>query len=249
MTTLKRYSPQLYLSEQVLPEFDVRGAVIVSPDHALVWDTLSHPDDMKKVAAVCRDKTVTVVYSHADWDHVWGTAALDYQEIVAHSRCAERFADPDDVAATLKKRQARDAHYTDVVLVPPTRTFANALTLELGDLSVELHSLPGHTRDCIVAFVPALGLLLAGDTVETPLPVVPEHPALEPWLAKLGAWAQDPRVTTVVPSHGPVGGRELIEQTIFYLEALQTGEAALPENLSPFYRQTHQSNREHVKRL
>lgn len=249
MTTLVRHSSQLYFSEQTLPDFDVRGVVLLSRTHALVWDTLSHPDDMTGVAELCRGKTVTVVYSHADWDHIWGTIALDYQDVVAHESCARRFADPGDVAATLREKQAQDAYYSDVILVPPTRTFQDTLVLELDDLTVELHHLPGHTHDCTVAFVPALGVLLAGDTVETPLPVVPENPPLNLWLAKLAVWQQDPRVKSVAPSHGPVGGRELIEHTASYLEALQKGEdTALPKTLSAFYRQTHEANRKHANR-
>ena len=247
MTTLTRHDNNLYLTDLSLPDFDVRGAVVLGENHALVWDTLTCPDDMAAVTEVCGNRNITVVYSHADWDHVWGTDALTYQDVVAHKKCAARFADPEDVAATLTAYQAKDESYEAVALVPPTRTFEDELVLELGDLAIELHALPGHTSDCIVAFLPHGGILLAGDTVETPLPVVPENPALDVWIAKLKTWHQDARVKTVIPSHGKVGGRELIGQTLAYLEALRGGNSFdLPETLDAFYDQTHAANQKHV---
>ena len=49
-------------------------------------------------------RRLVVVYSHADWDHVWGTAGLTYRDatIVGHARCLERF--DADVPVTLEPR-------------------------------------------------------------------------------------------------------------------------------------------------
>ncbi len=76
-------------------------------------------------------------------------------------------------------------------------------TVELGSLTLELHHLPGHTPDTIVGFVPERGLLLMGDTAETPLPVVPPDSPLAAWIGGLERWEHDPRVRIVVPAHGP----------------------------------------------
>ena len=84
---------------------------------------------------------------------------------------------------------------------------------------------------------------MAGDTVETPLPVINADSPLEEWIAGLQRWEQDDRVQHVIPSHGMLGGRELLRQNIDYLQNLRDGiPPKLPEKLDGFYRETHEKN-------
>ena len=94
----------------------------------------------------------------------------------------------------------------------PRRCSSTRRRWNLGSMSLTIHHLPGHTPDCCVAFVPERGLLLVGDTAETPFPVVPEGCPLAGWIAGLERWAADERVQTVVPAHGAVGGREILRE-------------------------------------
>jgi glyoxylase-like metal-dependent hydrolase (beta-lactamase superfamily II) len=138
---------------------------------------------------------------------------------------------------------AEPGQWADVELVPPTRLFAQRLDIDLGGVTVELHALPGHTRDCIVGLVAARGLLLAGDTVETPCPVVPEGSPLADWVGRLRQWTRDVRVRFVVPAHGPVGGVELLSRNVEYLQGLLDGHPLEPPGpLTEFYQQTHRTN-------
>jgi len=160
----------------------------------------------------------------------------------AHERARARFT--SDVPAALAEKQAAEPGvWDDVVLVPPTEGIERRGVIELGGLSLELHALPGHTLDCIVGFVPERGLLLAGDTVETPFPVVPADSLLAGWISELERWASDDRVRTVVPAHGRIGGREVLVDTVAYLGAILRGQPIEPQGvLTPFYRQTHLAN-------
>ena len=245
MVTLKAFRPGLWLTELALPDFHVRGAVIVGEQRVVVWDTLSQPRDMTPVQSLIGDKELIIVYTHADWDHVWGTAGLDYmgRSIIGQAECLARFS--TDVPVTLQKKQSAEPGVWDtVVLIPPTTTFPSELALDLGGVTLTLHHLPGHTEDCIVGFMPEWGVLLAGDTVETPLPVVPSDSPLDQWLAALKKWAQDARVQTVIPAHGPIGGRALIERNIEYLQAIRDHRPinVQEEELDDFYRETHATN-------
>jgi glyoxylase-like metal-dependent hydrolase (beta-lactamase superfamily II) len=76
MSTLRALDQRIWTAEVALREYDVRGALVLGDGHALVWDTLSHPRDMHPYLALIADVDLVVAYSHADWDHIWGTAGL-----------------------------------------------------------------------------------------------------------------------------------------------------------------------------
>lgn len=242
---LRELRPNLWLTEIILEEFDVRGAVIIGEERVLVWDTLSHPRDMQGIAELAGEKPIYVVYSHADWDHCWGTAGLNTSVIIAHDVCGTRF-ETGEVAAHLAEKQAAEPGlWDDVQLVPPNRLFRHMITVDLGGVLVELHPLPGHTDDCLVAFIPQWGILLAGDTVETPLPYLHESsiPVLPQWLGKLDEWRRTERVRTVIPSHGEIGDRNLITQNVHYLRDLRDGKPpTVPAEMTAFYTETNTNN-------
>ncbi|MGH7597769.1 MAG: MBL fold metallo-hydrolase [bacterium] len=244
MTMLKEFRPGLLLTEVSLDDFDVRGAVIIGDNYTVVWDSLSHPRDMQPVLPLLEQKYWVLVYTHADWDHIWGTAALpDHgKTIIAHWLSIARFE--EEAPGELREKQiVQPGAWDDVVLAPPTLTIEDEFELTLGNISVHLHYLPGHTLDCIVGFIPEWGILLAGDTVETPLPVINADSPIEKWIAGLQKWENDTRVQHVIPAHGRIGGRELLRQNIDYLQNLRAGiPPDVPDDLDDFYRETHEKN-------
>ncbi len=241
--TPRALRPGLLLLEAEVERFDVRSVLLLGTSRVVVWDTLAHPRQMEPVRDLVGGLPRVVVYSHADWDHAWGTCGLvGVEEVVAHEAALARFG--GDVSEELARRQASDAAAWGAVrLVPPTRTFTDGFTMDLGGLTLELYALPGHTPDSIVGLVPEWGVLLAGDAVETPLPFVNDADAVDGWVASLERWSGDERVKIVVPSHGSVGGSESIERTAAYLRDLGRGrEPAEADDLTPFYRETHEAN-------
>lgn len=261
MTTLKEFSPGLLLTEVRLNDFDVRGAVIIGDNYTVVWDSLSHPRDMQPVLPLLEDKYWVLVYTHADWDHIWGSAGLPFKRlplsdspdddkpVIGHIQCAMRF-DEEAPLELREKQKAEPGQWDEVILVPPTLPMiGDEFELTLGNVSLHLHHLPGHTNDCIVGFIPQWGVLLAGDTVETPLPVINTDSPLEKWIVELKRWERDTRVRHVIPAHGRIGGCELLRQNIDYLEKLSAGiSPVLPEELDDFYRETHQNNLRHAQK-
>ncbi len=246
MTAPIPFRPGLWLTELQLDQFDVRGAIIIGAERSIVWDTLSHPRDMAAVPPLVSGHWHAVVYSHADWDHCWGTAGLPERQIViGHSNCRLRFE--TDVPKVLREKQnAQPNAWNEVELIPPTHMVQKYLSLDLGGFTLELHHLPGHTLDCLVGFIPEWGILLAGDTMETPLPVVNEESPMEEWIAGLQRWAEDARVQTVVPSHGAIGGREIIRHNIDYLQSLLFGATKASPDLPAFYKEVHQDNLRYI---
>ena len=213
-------------------------------NQAVVWDTLTRPGDMAALESLLGERPFHVVYSHGDWDHIWGTAGFSRPplNIIAHADCLRRF--DDDVPQTLLRKQLSElGRWDDVALVPPDLSFTSRLSLDLGGLTLELHHLPGHSPDCIVGWIPEWGVLLGGDAIETPLPVVNRFDLLSDWLAALEAWRDADSLRLAIPSHGSARGLESLESTIAYLRAiLGRGEFDLPPNLDEFYESTHQEN-------
>lgn len=236
----------LWLYEPVSAEIAVRGAVIVGDRQAVVWDTLTHPRDLSQLSSILGDKPFHVVYSHADWDHCWGTSGCRRRplSVVSHDDCLRRF--DEDVPQTLRNMQLSDPDTWGAIrLAAPTMTFESRLYLDLGGVTLELHHLPGHTSDCIVGWLPEWGVLLGGDAIETPLPVVNSEPRVGDWLAALQAWAAMPELRRAIPAHGTTSGRKALDQTVAYLQSL-TGDQdfKLPQGLTKFYRETHQRNQQ-----
>lgn len=223
-------------------DFSVRSVLVQGKKFCLVFDTLTHPRDMAGFADACGNQPCFVVYSHADWDHIQGTAALGNALVIGHRECAPRFL--GEARQTLAEFQAREPDkWAAVRLIPPDITFDRHLDLDLGGLAVSLHALPGHTPDSIVAFIPGMELLLAGDTVELPCPCVPAGCDLDNWIRGLVRWHEHDGVHTIIPSHGPSGGKEILDSAIDYLTRLRQGNPQpLPEDASPMYVKTHEDN-------
>ena len=236
--------PNLWLYEASAAGISVRGAVIIGERYAAVWDSLAQPQDVADLPALLGDLPYFLIYSHADWDHCWGSSGLVRPplSIIAHAECRRRFI--HELPATLQRMCEADAQQWGAVrLMPPTLSFSSRLSLDLGGLTLELHHLPGHTSDCIVGWLPAWGTLLGGDAIETPLPVVNSGAHVGGWLARLERWAAREDLRYSIPAHGSCRGRVALDGTIAYLRAL-SGELdfELPPQLDEFYARTHANN-------
>ncbi len=238
---LKKFNDQIWLTEVELDGYQVRGALILGEWDAVLVDTLSHPRDMAPLLPMIQGRELTIVYTHADWDHIWGTGGLPWEtaRIIGHEACLERF--DTDVPATLLEQQGEQpGRWDEIQLIRPTQTFAREYCLGGG---MTLHHLPGHTQDSIVVFLEKQGILFMGDTVETPFPCLEKGTPLCLWIAGLERWEGDPRVQTVIPAHGDMGGPEIIRQNIAYLQVLSEGEVPdVFEPMTDFYRHTHGAN-------
>jgi glyoxylase-like metal-dependent hydrolase (beta-lactamase superfamily II) len=235
----------VYVTEQTFDGVTVRGAIICGSQRVMIFDTLVFPQVTNELMSLCLGRELVVVYSHADWDHVWGTCGLQPSEIIAHEKCARRFVDPTDVEKTLKEyREKHTAELDTIQLMPPHRTFQSSLLLDLGGITVELHHCPGHTEDSIVAIVPERSLLLGADCIEKPIPLLNEGSEnLLLWIKMLEELERDARITICVPSHGEIGVQDLIRHNIAYLKSLLSDEATPPPGLDTFYSSGHQDNR------
>lgn len=208
--------PGVQVAERPLPGFggEVRAALVTGARRRVLVDTLLSPRDVAGLAT-----PDLVVNSHADWDHVWGNPAFAGRvPIIGHRRCRERLLRDD--GGQLQEFLARDPDtYAGAGIVPPDMTFDGTLLVDAGGLTLELHPLPGHTEDTLVVYIPERKLLLATDGVELPVPTLAVPALAATYAARLRAWAER-GVELVAPSHGPMGGPDVIHRCADYVDGL-----------------------------
>jgi cyclase len=122
----------------------------------------------------------------------------------------------------------------------PTLTFAERLTLHLGERQVELHHVgPAHTTNDIVAWLSEARVLFVGDVVLpgcTPFSLMGSIRGSLAALEKLRGFGAQ----TVVGGHGEISGPEAFDQTESYLRwVLELASVGIAEGLVPLEMARH----------
>lgn len=179
--------------------------------------------------AVTADKPIsTLLNTHSNGDHWFGNQLLKHTEIVASAAAAEEMlvAGPDRLEA-LRKMSGPVGSFAREIFEPfdwsdfeptyPTRTFDDALTLDVDGTTVELIKVgPAHTSGDTIAYVPSSRTIFTGDILFIGgTPIIWAGP-LSNWVAAcdlmLGMDAE-----TIVPGHGPVTDKSGVRQVRDYL--------------------------------
>jgi glyoxylase-like metal-dependent hydrolase (beta-lactamase superfamily II) len=207
---------------------DLNVGLVVGGERCLVVDTReSHAQAHDLVEAIRRvtDLPWVVVNTHAHYDHVFGNHVFTPSVIWGHDRCAEVVERYGEIQRALVQRalaehgeEALAAELAEVEITPPNRTFADAVTVDLGGVRVDLRHLGrGHTDNDVVVHVPG-GALFAGDLVEEGAPPAVDDAFPLDWpstLDALLALVDGP----VVPGHGAVVDRGFVEEQAAVLTA------------------------------
>ena len=204
--------------------------IVVGEREALVVDTGMGPKNGRRVrdkAEAITGNPLVLTITHFHPEHGFGAQVFTDGRIVYNrsqrdelerkgSGYLEMFRGFGDVVA---------AQLEGVELVQPTEVYDTQVTLDLGDVPVELRFFGrAHTQGDQVVFLPRQRVLFTGDLVETRLfPIFPWFPPNDTdvfgsdWIDVLGdLQALEPEI--VVPGHGEVGGSGLIREVRTYLE-------------------------------
>lgn len=223
----------------------VQAFVVVGGRYVVLIDTLINPHTALAMVEIAREhlgdgRQLLVVNTHADWDHCWGNQvfagpnAAYPAPIIATRRCAERLRSATARQTLAELRAEQLGRFDDVLLTPPTVLFAEQLTIDIGDLTLELFATPGHQPDHVSLYIPEIKTLLAGDASEAPFPFVESAaglPELRASLARMAALAPD----ATLYCHAPVtSGPALLQENIAYFDRLEDRcRAALAHGAPP----------------
>jgi glyoxylase-like metal-dependent hydrolase (beta-lactamase superfamily II) len=206
--------------------------IVVGEREALVVDTGMGPANGRRVLDRARSLTerpLVLTITHFHPEHGYGTNVFaDAGARIVYNRSQQRELEVKGQAYLDMFRTFGDVvaeQLEGVEFVEPDELYDDSMTLDLGDITVELlHFGPAHTRGDQVVFLPEERVLFGGDLLENRIfPIVPWFPPDDvdvdgsKWIEVLDRLEQlDPAV--VVPGHGEVTGPELIGQVRSYLQ-------------------------------
>jgi glyoxylase-like metal-dependent hydrolase (beta-lactamase superfamily II) len=152
---------------------EVAATVILTPEGAVVVDTLPFPQETQQVRDFALRRSPRgiryVVNTHHHADHVYGSSMFPEAELIAHRRCREIMLKVGE--ESLQQAKAQTPVLASVELCIPQLVFETELLLRPGDKTIHLMHAPGHSADGLMVHVPEDKVLIASDVV-TPVPFV-----------------------------------------------------------------------------
>lgn len=154
-------------------------------------------------------------------DHIRGNAYFPGVEVIGQQRMVARY---DEMLPSITSAQLRETlmtvdpdsvwlfNHPDYPPNPPTRTFADSLSLQLGQYDIQLLHHPGHTPPQTSVFLAQEGVVFTGDNIFYHCKSFVQEADPWEWLRALDLiGALD--VETIVPGHGePCDKRYLPQQ-------------------------------------
>lgn len=224
-----------------IPNLNISNAgLIVGPEANVVVDALWAPsmtkDFQSYIQRTSKARLSHLLLTHHHGDHVTGARLFEPIDIIAHRRCREVIAsmplpDPE------RMRQAGNPYadeFEGVRYALPTTTYESEMTLYCGDREIQLlYTGPAHTVDDTLVYLPKEKLLFAGDIAFYYVTPLAFQGHISGWIKAIDR-IKGMDVETIVPGHGPVGGKKELQEIRDYLalvrrEARRCFEAGLDE--------------------
>ena len=200
-------------------EYPITSTALFRGNKAILFDTMDNIENCRLVKNRLLQfgiKYITVVNTHWHWDHIGGNYLYQDCTIIAHSLCKE---------AMEKNKNELEERFP---VYPPNLVFDDRIVIYLEQLRLELIHTVIHSRDSIIGYLPQLKLLIAGDTLEDPLPYIDEVEDLPDHILNIGELNKYD-VKRIIPSHGSKrsyyeGGydKTLVKANYAYLSGLMS---------------------------
>ncbi|WP_409495192.1 MBL fold metallo-hydrolase [Amycolatopsis sp. cmx-11-12] len=208
-------------------ELDLTVGLVVGTDRCLVVDVRGDVEQGAELAAAVREVTPlpwSVVYTHAHFDHAFGTTAFLPCDVWAHEGCLTELTEFGEQARLKwmakmesENRPEMAAALERTVITMPGRLVTDTAEIDLGGRVVVLRFLGrAHTDHDLFVQVPDAGVIYAGDAVENAEAGFSaysfnEDSSLIEWVGVMDAiLALEPK--TVVAGHGDPVDTAFIEK-------------------------------------
>ena len=219
--------------------FRMNSALLLDAEHAVIVDPGVLPselDDLARAVAEAAPAAVTLVLTHAHWDHVLGRPWWPDAATLAHDRVAAELrrdgAHIESEARSLAEQHGERWPAPFRPFRPDTEVSGLRFT-KLGPWRTVFRDAPGHCDSQLSLHLPERGLFIAADMlsdIEIPTlsgPCAPYVATLE----ELRPIFEGGAVETLVPGHGAIArGRQAALDRLLadldYLHALDSGVRA-----------------------
>lgn len=181
---------------------------------ALVVDTLVTREDGRALLAAAQAEAGPVtatVFTHEHHDHTIGSTDFPPGGVIASEGTAQGMRAEED-------RWGPELAREGIAPKGPTLVFETRVRLPW-DPEVVVVELGGHARGSSVVYVPAFRVLFSGDLAFRGRAAYVGSIRPERWLAALRT-LEGWDIETVVPGHGPVGGKDVLAEQRVWLERL-----------------------------
>ncbi len=194
---------------------EVISYLIVGTERNILFDTGMGMGRISEVVAELSPLPVTVINSHTHYDHIGGNSEFETvlavdtsytqknasegwshdlvrQEVKPDAFCAEKLPDLDTVRYSVKP-------YADKI----KGFLSDGDTIELGNRTIEILQVPGHTPDCIALLDRSNGYLWTGDMYyEATIWLFFDGTDLDAYEASIARFADlAPSLQAVFPAH------------------------------------------------
>jgi cyclase len=203
------------VTDNIFVEIDFPGcntSIVATGDGVVVIDAPMVPADAKKWAKEAEKYGPLryVINGEPHNDHVAGNCYFG-GTVIAHEGVRQLMLNMsvEDMRNGLKS-MAPDSPPLDENFYyrPPDITLSERLNLYLGDLTLQLIHMPGHTPYQVSVYIPEEKVLFASDNINVMMPFFGDS-VPDKWLESLKRY-QELDIEYVIPGHGEVAGKSVI---------------------------------------
>lgn len=220
------------ITDHVFVETKYLGAnvgCVVTEQGPVLIDTPMLPEEADELRDQLRQMSdldiAHIIYTHQHFDHVIGSAFLTKRTIAYHGaiggiRYLETNLAKEIVLFFPDLYEEKKEVFDNLDIVLPQITFSSELRLHMGDRTLELTFVGGHSSASIVIYVPEDRVLFAGDNIVTGQLPFTANCRFRPWIEMLRR-VEEMEIDTIVPGHGDICGPEITRSIRSYFEGMR----------------------------
>jgi cyclase len=200
---------------------DSNTTFIITTEGVIIIDTRPTPTEARKVLKEIRKLTdLPIVYTintHYHGDHTFGNQVFkSSKSIIAHKNVRDTLVKSGQGHLSLFKTFGLPG-IDEVEVTPPNIVYEKGMEIWLGDYRLQLlYHGKGHTNGDTIIFIDQLRTVITGDLVfNKKIPYMADA-YIDEWIESL-KYIQFLKNETVIPGHGPIGGRPTVIAMKHYL--------------------------------
>jgi glyoxylase-like metal-dependent hydrolase (beta-lactamase superfamily II) len=220
--TIKKINQQVYALAEFSHWEKVISYLIIADDQAFLIDSGMGYESISQVVKKITTKKVTLLLTHAHWDHIGSASQFADVWIFDHPFEKESLQKGfhSDEINELKQKFFYDHFSSKKYHAPGIKDYqllhANTI-ITTQDFSIQIIHTPGHTPGSVCFFIPEKGWLFSGDTIYNgPLYAQLPESDVEAYQKSLRTLDRmKSKITTIFPGHNTCQeGAGLIDQAI-----------------------------------